>query len=80
MSALLYRISRTAKANGLEPYEYLLVLFGQLPASTAEDTDADKALMHWGLAEWRTQTADSKDPPTTAAVSVDMSQPGPYLA
>ena len=44
-SANLYGIVETAKANGLEPYAYLKLLFTQLPlAETIEDIDA---LLPW---------------------------------
>jgi len=44
-SANLYSIIETAKANGLEPYSYLKLLFTQLPsAETLEDIDA---LLPW---------------------------------
>ena len=44
-SANLYSIVETAKANGLEPYAYLKLLFTQLPlAETIEDIDA---LLPW---------------------------------
>lgn len=40
-SANLYSLIETAKANGIEPYEYLKILFTDLPAaSTVEDVEA----------------------------------------
>ncbi len=40
-SANLYSLIETAKANGLEPYAYLRVLFTELPrAETVEDIEA----------------------------------------
>ena len=66
-SAVLYSIVRCAKANGLEPYDYLRELFETLPAIAPEDADAIKALLPWQVAERQTQTADSKHPETAAA-------------
>jgi len=46
-SANLYSIIETAKANGLEPYAYLKLLFTQLPsAATLEDIDT---LLPWNF-------------------------------
>ena len=40
-SANLYSLIETAKANGIEPYAYLKLLFTELPkASTVEDVEA----------------------------------------
>lgn len=36
-SATLYSLVETAKANGLEPYQYLKYIFGKLPHAVAED-------------------------------------------
>ena len=47
-SANLYSLIETAKANGVEPYRYLVALFKQLPlAQTADDYEA---LLPWRLA------------------------------
>jgi transposase len=46
-SAVLYSLIETAKANGLEPYEYLRYLFEKLPMARSE---ADlTALLPWNL-------------------------------
>ena len=42
-SANLYSLIETAKANGLEPYAYLRILFTQLPKATTVD-DIEKLL------------------------------------
>ncbi len=40
-SANLYSLIETAKANGIEPYAYLKMLFTELPkAGTVEDVEA----------------------------------------
>ena len=40
-SANLYSLIETAKANGIEPYQYLRLLFTELPkAQTVEDVEA----------------------------------------
>ena len=40
-SANLYSLIETAKANGIEPYAYLKMLFTELPkARTVEDVEA----------------------------------------
>ncbi len=40
-SANLYSLIETAKANGVEPYAYLKMLFTELPkAGTVEDVEA----------------------------------------
>ena len=47
-SANLYSLIETCKANGIEPYTYLVELFRQLPlAKTVEDFEA---LLPWRLA------------------------------
>jgi transposase len=47
-SANLYSLIETCKANGIEPYTYLVELFRQLPlAKTVEDVEA---LLPWRLA------------------------------
>ncbi|KAB7619397.1 IS66 family transposase, partial [Alkalilimnicola sp. S0819] len=48
-SAALYSLIETAKANGLEPYDYLLTVFTRLPAATTE-ADLD-ALLPWRQAQ-----------------------------
>ena len=40
-SAVVYSIVRTAVANGLNPYQYLLHLFTELPTVLTENPDAD---------------------------------------
>ncbi len=46
-SANLYSLIETAKANGVEPYRYLLALFKQLPL--AETADDYEALLPWNI-------------------------------
>lgn len=46
-SANLYSLIETEKANGVEPYRYLVALFGKLPlAQTADDYEA---LLPWNI-------------------------------
>ncbi|KVF31796.1 hypothetical protein WJ08_12900 [Burkholderia vietnamiensis] len=46
-SANLYSLVESAKANGVEPYRYLVLLFTRLPlAATADDY---AALMPWSM-------------------------------
>ena len=40
-SAIAYSIVESAKANGLNPYQYLLHLLTQLPAVLTKDPEAD---------------------------------------
>jgi transposase len=40
-SAIAYSIIETARANGLNPYQYLLHLFSELPSVLTADPDAD---------------------------------------
>lgn len=40
-SAVAYSIIETAKANGLNPFQYLLYLFTELPATLTKDSNAD---------------------------------------
>jgi len=40
-SAVAYSITETAKVNGLNPYQYLLRLFTELPTVLAKDPEAD---------------------------------------
>ena len=48
-SAMIYSLIETAKANGLEPYEYLKEVLTRLPAA---DTDqAVQALLPWNWGE-----------------------------
>jgi len=42
-SAVAYSIIQTAVANGLNPYQYLLYLFTELPTVLTRDPDADLA-------------------------------------
>lgn len=44
-SANLYSLIETAKANGLNPYEYLKVVFKELP--NAQSVDAIEKLLPW---------------------------------
>jgi len=44
-SAHLYSLIETAKANGLEPFDYLKTVFSQLPA--ADSVEAIEALLPW---------------------------------
>jgi len=44
-SANLYSLIETAKANGLEPYDYLRRVFTELPK--AQTVDAIEALLPW---------------------------------
>jgi len=47
-SANLYSLMETAKANGIEPYRYLVALFKRLPlAQTADDYEA---MLPWNIA------------------------------
>ena len=46
-SATLYSLVETAKANGLEPYEYFRVMLGRLPY--AEDIEDIEALLPWNI-------------------------------
>ena len=51
-SANLYSLIETCKANGIEPYTYLVALFRQVPlAKTVEDLEA---LLPWQLVEPKT--------------------------
>jgi hypothetical protein len=40
-SAMAYSVIETAKANGLNPYQYLLHLLTELPTVIAKNPDAD---------------------------------------
>lgn len=42
-------VARTAKANGIEPYRYLVALFKKLPL--AETADDYEALLPWRLTQ-----------------------------
>jgi transposase len=46
-SANLFSLVMTARANGVEPFEYLSELFEQLPAATT--LEAIEALLPWNL-------------------------------
>lgn len=46
-SAMLYSIIKTAKANGLIPYEYLVKLFEELPKR--QSTDCIDDLLPWSI-------------------------------
>ena len=46
-SANLYSFIETAKANGVNPYEYLREVFTKLPAMTTKDNLDD--LMPWNM-------------------------------
>jgi hypothetical protein len=46
-NANLYSLVETCKANGIDPYRYLVLLFGKLPLAATADDDA--ALMPWAL-------------------------------
>ena len=46
-SAVLYSILETAKANGLDPYRYLLFLFEQLPGMDKSGDDWMDPLLPW---------------------------------
>ena len=49
-SANLYSLIETCKANGIDPYAYLVSLFRKLPAAqTADDYDA---LLPWRFANF----------------------------
>jgi transposase len=46
-SANLFSLVMTARANGVEPFEYLSEVFEQLPAATT--VEAVEALLPWNL-------------------------------
>ena len=46
-SANLFSLVMTARANGLEPFEYLSAVFEQLPLATT--VEAIEALLPWNL-------------------------------
>ena len=46
-SANLFSLVMTARANGVEPFEYLSEVFEQLPAATT--VEAIEALLPWNL-------------------------------
>ena len=46
-SANLYSLIETAKANGIEPYHYLVALFKRLPL--AQTVDNNEALLPWNI-------------------------------
>ena len=45
--ATFYSLIETCKANGVDPYRYLVHLFGKLPA--AKTVDDFEALLPWRL-------------------------------
>ncbi len=47
-SANLYSLVETCKANGVDPYQYLVWLFRKLPLATTADDYA--ALLPWAMA------------------------------
>jgi hypothetical protein len=47
VSANLFSLVMTARANGVEPFEYLSEVFEQLPAATTVETV--EALLPWNL-------------------------------
>jgi len=47
-SANLYSLIETARANGVEPYRYLVALFKKLPL--AQTADEYEALLPWNIA------------------------------
>ena len=50
-SARLYSLIETAKANGVEPYAYMKLVFEELPAAIATgDDDAIDRLLPWNIA------------------------------
>ena len=51
-SANLYSLVETCKANGIDPYSYLVWLFAKLPLATTADDYA--AFMPWHMPEPRT--------------------------
>jgi transposase len=48
-SAVIYSIIEMAKENGLNPYEYLKILFERLPNMDTNDAEAIDALMPWKI-------------------------------
>ena len=46
-SAITYSIIETAKENGLNPFQYLIYLFEQLPNLDTRDKDALDQLLPW---------------------------------
>ena len=66
-SALLYSVVLCAKANGLDPYDYLRRLFETLPTIDPEDTEAIEALLPWRLAEAARAPTGSEPLVATAA-------------
>jgi IS66 C-terminal element len=66
-SANLFSLVMTARANGLEPFEYLSEVFEQLPLATT--VEAIEALLPWSLKpilearRKRQEAASQIDPP-----------------
>ena len=50
-SAVLYSILETAKADGLDPYRYLLFLFTELPVLDKSSDDWTAPLLPWNAPE-----------------------------
>ncbi len=48
-SAIIYSIVETAKENGLNPYDYLVLLFKQLPNMDVNDPEALNTLLPWNV-------------------------------
>ena len=50
-SAVMYSLTETAKANGLNPQKYLQQVFEALPLIGEEDTESLKKLLPWNIAQ-----------------------------
>ena len=50
-SAVMYSLTETAKANGLNPQRYLQQVFEALPLIGEEDTESLKKLLPWNIAQ-----------------------------
>ncbi|PAF20885.1 transposase, partial [Shouchella clausii] len=48
-SAIVYSIVETAKENGLNPYEYLLYLFQQLPTVDVNNDEVIQKMLPWSV-------------------------------
>jgi len=48
-SVVIYSVIETAKANGLNPYIYLIHLFEKLPNIDTADTAAVDAFLPWNI-------------------------------
>ncbi len=62
---MLYSIARCAKANDLDPYDYLRRLFEKLPDVDPEDAEAIDTLLPWRHAEVGAMQTDTQ--PSAAA-------------